>query len=82
MSCHCGEAREKLYLVLDNEIDDASCAEIRAHIEGCTDCLSAYDVERIVKALVGRSCSEQAPAVLRSRIIASIRTVRVEYREG
>jgi mycothiol system anti-sigma-R factor len=82
MSCRCGEAREKLYLFLDNEIDDASCAEIRAHINGCSDCLTAYDVERVVKALVGRSCSEQAPDVLRTRIIASIRSVHLEVREG
>ncbi len=75
--CDCTTARERLYLFLDNEIDTASCAEIEQHIEACSSCLSAYDVERIVKSLVHRSCSERAPETLVQKVQFAIRTVEV-----
>lgn len=75
--CDCSTARERLYLFLDREIDKASCAEIEQHIEDCTACLTAYDVERIVKALVGRSCAERAPGALRDKVQFAIRQVEI-----
>jgi mycothiol system anti-sigma-R factor len=77
----CEKALENLYLFIDQEIDTASCAEIQTHIDQCTDCLSEYDLERVVKSLVSRSCSEVAPEVLREKVLFSIRTVRVEITE-
>lgn len=82
MSCpDCQTALENLYLFLDEEIDTASCSEIQAHIDSCSDCLSAYDLERVVKALVSRSCSEVAPEPLRAKVLYSIRTVQVQVTE-
>ncbi len=79
MSCdNCEEALENLYVFLDEEIDTASIDEIQAHIDNCSSCLTAYDVERVVKALVSRSCSEKAPEPLRERVLYSIRTVQVQ----
>lgn len=75
--CDCSTARERLYLFLDQEIDTASCAEIEKHIEECSSCLTAYDVERLVKALVSRSCSERAPQPLREKVQFAIRQVEV-----
>lgn len=74
----CEKALENLYLFIDQEIDTASCAEIQSHIDECTDCLSEYDLERVVKSLVSRSCSEVAPQPLREKVLYSIRTVQVE----
>lgn len=76
-SCDCQTALENLYLFLDSEIDNASCEEIQAHIDSCSDCLSEYDLERLVKALVSRSCAERAPEPLRDRVLLSIRRVQV-----
>lgn len=84
MSCDgpdCEKAIENLYLFLDREIDNASCEEIQAHIDDCSDCLSEYDLERVVKQLVSRSCSETAPEPLRQRVLYSIRTVSVHITE-
>ncbi len=79
MSCdNCDEALDNLYLFLDQEIDTASIEDIQAHIDNCSSCLTAYDVERVVKALVSRSCSEKAPEPLRERVLYSIRTVQVQ----
>jgi mycothiol system anti-sigma-R factor len=77
----CEKALENLYLFIDQEIDTASCAEIQSHIDECTDCLGEYDLERVVKALVSRSCSEVAPEPLREKVLFSIRTVQVEITE-
>jgi mycothiol system anti-sigma-R factor len=77
----CEKALENLYLFIDREIDTASCAEIQTHIDECTSCLSVYDLERVVKSLVSRSCSEVAPEPLREKVLFSIRTVQVEITE-
>lgn len=77
----CETALESLYLFLDREIDSASCAEIQAHLDDCSDCLSEYDLERLVKTLVHRSCHEEAPAPLREKVLISIRTVQVQISE-
>jgi mycothiol system anti-sigma-R factor len=77
----CEKALENLYLFIDQEIDTASCAEIQTHIDECTTCLSEYDLERVVKALVSRSCSEVAPEPLRAKVLYSIRTVQIEITE-
>lgn len=80
MSCEssrCQQALQNLYLFLDHEIDTASSAEIQEHIDECSECLTEYDVERIVKAVVSRSCYEVAPEPLREKVLYSIRTVQV-----
>ena len=77
----CEQALENLYLFIDREIDTASCAEIQTHIDECTTCLSEYDLERVVKSLVSRSCSETAPDPLREKVLMSIRTVQVQITE-
>ena len=77
----CEKALQNLYLFIDEEMDNASCAEIQAHIDSCSHCLSEYDLERVVKALVSRSCSEVAPQPLREKVLYSIRTVEVQITE-
>ena len=84
MSCDgpdCEKALANLYLFIDEEIDTASCAEIQVHIDECSDCLGVYDLERVVKSLVSRSCSETAPQPLREKVLLSIRTVQVQITE-
>lgn len=77
----CEKALENLYLFIDREIDTASCAEIQTHIDECTTCLTEYDLERVVKTLVSRSCSEVAPDPLREKVLLSIRTVQIQITE-
>ena len=77
----CEKALENLYLFIDQEMDTASCDEIQSHIDECTSCLSEYDLERVVKSLVSRSCSETAPQPLREKVLLSIRTVQVTITE-
>lgn len=77
----CSKALDKLYLFLDRELDEASWGEIHTHIADCAPCLNEFDLERMVKDLVARSCHERAPEPLRDRVLVSIRTVQVEITE-
>ena len=74
----CAEVLENLFLFLDHEIEEASYAEIREHLDECAPCLAKYNLEQVVKMLVARSCREPAPPALRERVLFQIRSVHVE----
>ena len=70
----CSEVLGRVFFFLDNELDQASCADIQKHLDECGPCLANYNLERTVKALVARSCTETAPDGLRSKVLLSIKT--------
>jgi mycothiol system anti-sigma-R factor len=74
----CSEVLSRMYFFIDHELADADTAEIQQHLEECAPCLREVDLERIVKALVARSCVERAPVELRQRVMFSIRQVQLE----
>ncbi|WP_298324917.1 mycothiol system anti-sigma-R factor [Haloactinopolyspora sp.] len=87
MSCDdndvdCAEVLDRVYAFLDHELgEDRSLTytEIRAHLDECSPCMSTYDIERVIREAVARSCGcEHAPDELRSKIRARIREVRVQ----
>ncbi len=74
----CDRALEQLYALLDGEIGPEEAQRIRAHLAECAHCLQEFDLDRMLKALIRRSCAcESAPAALRTRIIERITTVTV-----
>lgn len=68
----CQEALNHLYEFLDGEITPDSHDQISHHLHECGPCLQEYDVERIVKSIVARSCAEVAPAQLKTRLMAQL----------
>ena len=78
----CAAYLESIVAFIDNELDAASCHEVKAHLDVCNPCLERYDLQRTVKQVVARSCSEAAPAELRSRVMLSIRAVQVRISES
>src|SRR5690349_6383399 len=76
----CSEVLDRMFVFLDNELDQASCSEIQQHLDECGPCLAKYSLERTVKQLVARSCSEVAPDGLRERVMLSIRQVQIQVR--
>jgi mycothiol system anti-sigma-R factor len=74
----CSEVLERVFFFIDNELADADSDEIQHHLDECGPCLQKYDLERTVKALVARSCSEHAPEALRERVLLRIHQVQVE----
>ena len=77
----CAEALERLEFFIDHELAQADSEQIRQHLEDCAPCLEIADVERAVKALVARSCTEHAPETLRQRVLVRIREVQVTITE-
>lgn len=77
----CSEVLDRVFFFLDNELDVADCAQIQQHLDECGPCLAKYDLERTVKALVARSCSEVAPEGLRQRVMVSIHQVQIRIEQ-
>jgi mycothiol system anti-sigma-R factor len=77
----CSEVIHQIFVFIDNELDQASYGEIQQHLDECGPCLARFDLERTVKALVARSCSEQAPEDLREKVLMRIREVHVTLTE-
>lgn len=68
---NCRETIAELDRFLDGELSEETRAHIHAHLEGCTDCLSAFDFQAELKAAIRRKCSEETlPPGLLSRIEA------------
>lgn len=78
----CADFLEQIVYFLDNELDQADCSAVRLHLDSCNPCLEKYDLQRTVKAVVARSCSEAAPDELRQKVLLRIRQVTVEIRES
>ena len=78
----CADYLERIVYFLDNELDEADCSEVRLHLDACNPCLERYDLQRTVKAVVARSCSEAAPEELRQKVLFRIREVQVRISEA
>lgn len=78
----CADFLERIVFFLDNELDEADCSEVRHHLDECGPCLRKYDLERTVKQVVARSCSEAAPESLRERVLFQIREVQIRITES
>ncbi|MBZ5734291.1 mycothiol system anti-sigma-R factor [Nocardioides sp. TRM66260-LWL] len=81
-SADCADYLERIVYFLDNELDEADCAAVQVHLDTCNPCLEKYDLQRTVKQIVARSCSEPAPEDVRERVLLRIREVQVRIRES
>ncbi len=77
----CARALERMFFFLDHELAEADSSDIQRHLEECAPCLHKYDLERTVKSLVARSCSEHAPDTLRQRVLVQIHQVHFRISE-
>jgi mycothiol system anti-sigma-R factor len=78
----CADFLERIVYFIDNELDEADCSEVQVHLDECGPCLEKYDLQRTVKTIVARSCTEAAPAELRDRVLYRIREVQVRITEA
>jgi mycothiol system anti-sigma-R factor len=78
----CADFLERIVYLLDNELDEKECALVRMHLEECHPCLETYDLQRTMKAVVARSCSEVAPETLKERVRVQIREIQVRIQES
>ncbi len=69
----CSATLYRIMEYLDGEMTAEDTLRIAAHLQGCAPCLAQHDLDRMMKAVVKRSCTrEQAPATLRTTIMQSI----------
>jgi anti-sigma factor (TIGR02949 family) len=53
----CNETIRELDAFLDGELPQEVRTHIHAHLDGCMDCLQAYDFHAELKAAIRRKCS-------------------------
>jgi mycothiol system anti-sigma-R factor len=68
----CQDAVHTLYDYLDGELTPDRRAVIQRHLEQCLPCLQAFDFEAELKLLIAKSCTDQVPQDLRSRILQAL----------
>lgn len=68
----CREFEAKLWAFLDGELDAGLCAELRAHLEACPNCLDHYRFEDALRVFVRRCCQEPVPETFRRRLLRLI----------
>jgi len=65
----CNETLRELEQFLDNELTDDARHVIHAHLEGCPDCLQAFDFHAELKAVIAAKChNDEIPPGLLSKI--------------
>lgn len=62
----------RIYEYLDGALSREDLSEIKAHLDGCTDCAGEYDIECVIRSVVKRSCKEAAPETLKAAILARL----------
>jgi mycothiol system anti-sigma-R factor len=77
-AAECADYLEQIVFFIDNELAEADCAAVREHLDTCNPCLEKYDLQRTMKAVVARSCSEVAPIDLRNKVMLRLQQMRVE----
>jgi anti-sigma factor (TIGR02949 family) len=65
----CNETIRELNTFLDGELSDDVRGRIHQHLDGCTDCLQAFDFHAELKAAIQRKCgNDEMPPGLLARI--------------
>lgn len=65
---NCEDALRTLYNFLDGELTEERRDAIRHHLDQCSPCLQAFGFEAELKRVVARSCRDQVPDHLRTKI--------------
>jgi len=68
----CREAIHTIYHFLDGELTTDRRMDIQRHLDGCSDCLEAFDFEAELRMVIARKCRDRAPDGLRERIAQAI----------
>ena len=65
----CNETLRELELFLDQELSDNAREVIHSHLEGCPDCLEAFEFHAELKTVIAAKCqNDEMPPDLLSKI--------------
>ena len=65
---HCDDALTSLYQYLDQELEEASAAQIRLHLDGCGDCGPRFEFETRLKTVIRERLAEDVPEEFIARL--------------
>jgi mycothiol system anti-sigma-R factor len=69
MMADCNETLREMEAFLDGELTDDAVTTLRGHLEGCPDCLEAFDFQAELKAVIAEKCHrDRMPPGLLGRI--------------
>jgi mycothiol system anti-sigma-R factor len=76
----CEEISNALYIYLDHEIQDPmQLQQLQIHFQDCPPCKGTMEQEKqaleLLRALLHRSCNEEAPADLKQQIFAQTQSL-------
>jgi anti-sigma factor (TIGR02949 family) len=65
----CNDTIRELEAFLDRELSEDGHQAIHAHLDGCTDCLQAFDFQAELRTVIAAKCrNDEMPPGLLSRI--------------
>ena len=65
----CNETLRELELFLDHELTENAREVIHAHLEGCPDCLQAFDFHAELRIVIASKCrNDEMPPGLMAKI--------------
>jgi mycothiol system anti-sigma-R factor len=71
----CNETIRELDAYLDGELPDDVRVHIHEHLDGCMDCLQAFDFQAELKLAIRRKCSnDEMPPSLMNRLEQCLQT--------
>lgn len=78
----CADFLDRIVYLLDNELDASEVSIVKIHLDECAPCFERYDVQRTIKMIVARSCTESAPDALREKVRVRLQQISVQMHEG
>ena len=66
--CDCGDAQDQLYQYLDAELDEATAASVRHHLDDCGGCFDSFDFQRRLNVIIRTHLAEDMPISLEEKV--------------
>ncbi len=71
--CGCDSARERIDILIDRELTEMECADVRAHCASCESCQEEVALLERLTDKFRQACAEPAPDNLRISILNSLK---------
>ncbi|MQA10338.1 MAG: mycothiol system anti-sigma-R factor [Pseudonocardiaceae bacterium] len=76
----CSEVLSEVWLLLDDECNQARRQLLREHLDECQPCLEQYGIHEHLKLLLARKCGgEHAPDEFKERLRSTIRKTVLQH---
>lgn len=77
----CEDIKEKISLLIDNELEEEEARKIKEHIEGCEDCARLYEEMKLIASELKAIEEIEPPKELHNSIMKEVRAVKKEKKK-